>query len=532
MARLTTETSSTYLSVDSTRTTTQKSDADMSLFGAFDEALRQATARKNERNDDPEPEAAEARPAAEPRDTERTDKQKKREADDSVRTKDADKASDGEDRIETDETESDEIPDDAAEEVVNRDEDAEKDDDEVPDVSAVVVQPVVDEAVPVSPEGEAVEAACLAPQNSDAEPVNPEPQTPTPENVAVTPDEAIVDETADGTPQTPAPEGEAVVVESEEATSGDGVPVLEQKPVRQEQPETLVDSDEPAPEAEQIVADTSDVGDQVDDETSREQRGRTSRKQDAVEEGPKYGEATKSKDDKDAAPADAKQQAEGLRTDSVETTRRETPETAPPAPILDAPVTTDHAVANQGGQTTTIADGSQVGAVTATSSASQATASQNPSQDAARGVDPARFVHRVANAFASLSQRGGDSVRLKLYPPELGSLRMEITVKNGELSARVEAETSAAKSVLLDNLPHLRDRLAEQGIKVERFDVGVSDQPQGGMSERPDGGGDRSFQHSPRDGNARRGFSPLEGDGADGRRETRTTNDGRLDVFI
>ncbi len=531
MARLTTETSSTYVSVDSARSTTQKSGADMSLFGAFDEALRQATARKTERNEDPEPKAAEAKPAAEARDTERTDERKSREADDTVRTDDVDNVSDGEDKIETDETEGDEISDDGAEEVVNAEEDAETDEDDVADVSAVALQPVVDEAAPALPEGEALELPGLAPQTSDVEPVNPEPQTPTPEDMLVPSEEAVGEETADGTSQMVAPEGDAVPVESEETTTDEDGLVLEQKPVREEHPETVVESDEPAPDAEELVAETGDVGDQVDDETSREEHDTTSGKQDTVDEGPKYGEATKPNDNEDAAPAEAKQQTEGLRIDSVETTRRETPETAPPPPILDAPATTDSA-ANQGGQTTTITDGSQVGAMSASSSASQGTASQSAAQDAAQGVDSTRFVQRVANAFASLSQRGGDSVRLKLYPPELGSLRMEITVKNGELSARVEAETSAAKSVLLDNLPQLRDRLAEQGIKVERFDVGVSDQPEGGMSERPDDSGDRSFQQSRRDGSSRRGLSPREGDGADGRRETRTTNDGRLDVFI
>ena len=531
MARLSTEPSSTYFSVDSARTTTQKSGADTSLFGAFDEALRQATARKPERNDDPEPEAAEAKPASEPRDTERTDKRKSREADDAARTDEADKVSDGEEKTETDEAETDEIPDDVGEEVVNREEDTETDDDEVPDVSAVALLPVVDEAAPVLPEGEAVESVSTVPQTSDSEAVIPETQTPTPEDVLVPTEEATVDEVADETAQMALPEGEAVLVESEEATADDGVPVLEQKPVREEKTETRVESGEPVSDVEELAADATDAG-EVDDEASREEHDRTAQKQDAVEEGPKYGEHTKSKDDEDAEPADAKQQVEGLRTETIATTRRETLDTAPPAPILDAPGPADAGAANPAAQATTVSDGSQVGLVTSTTSASQATASQNASQNPAHGVDPARFVQRVANAFASLSQRGGDSVRLKLYPPELGSLRMEITVKNGELSARVEAETSAVKSVLLDNLPQLRDRLAEQGIKIERFEVGVSDQPQGGMSEGPDDGGDRAFQHSRRDGNSRRGLSSLEGDGAEQQRETRTTTDGRLDVFI
>ena len=69
-------------------------------------------------------------------------------------------------------------------------------------------------------------------------------------------------------------------------------------------------------------------------------------------------------------------------------------------------------------------------------------------------------------------QRGG-LLRLRLRPPELGSLRLEVSLQDGNLSARIETETQAAKTLLLDQLPQLRDRLAEQGFRVARFDVDV-----------------------------------------------------------
>jgi len=110
-----------------------------------------------------------------------------------------------------------------------------------------------------------------------------------------------------------------------------------------------------------------------------------------------------------------------------------------------------------------------------------------------------RFVQRVARAFHSIGDEGGE-VRLRLSPPELGSLRLELTVREGVLTARLETETATARSLLLDNLPTLRDRLAEQNIKVERFDVDVRDEnrdrsgeqfagqpgdPQQGQRQRP-----------------------------------------------
>ena len=48
--------------------------------------------------------------------------------------------------------------------------------------------------------------------------------------------------------------------------------------------------------------------------------------------------------------------------------------------------------------------------------------------------------------------------------------------------AHIQTETDAAKTAILDNLPTLRDRLADQGVRIERFDVDL-------MQRQPGGGG-------------------------------------------
>ncbi len=118
---------------------------------------------------------------------------------------------------------------------------------------------------------------------------------------------------------------------------------------------------------------------------------------------------------------------------------------------------------------TTAADGS--------SSTSQTT-DTNLSQ-----ADRVRFVQRVEQVFQDLDGQGG-SVRLRLSPPELGSLHIEISVAKGEMTARVQAETPAARNILLDNLPALRERLAQRDIKVQSFDVDLMDRSTGGMSNQ------------------------------------------------
>lgn len=102
----------------------------------------------------------------------------------------------------------------------------------------------------------------------------------------------------------------------------------------------------------------------------------------------------------------------------------------------------------------------------------------------ARQAEHARFAQRVSRAFEAVGQRNG-SVRLKLSPPELGSLRLEVIVQQGVLSARLEAETPAARNLLLESLPVLRERLAQQDIRIERFDVDLMDRNPGGSPQQP-----------------------------------------------
>jgi flagellar hook-length control protein FliK len=128
------------------------------------------------------------------------------------------------------------------------------------------------------------------------------------------------------------------------------------------------------------------------------------------------------------------------------------------------------------------------GEVTGGQQVTREQASQKPATQASgdqSGVsvaDRVRFVQRVARAFGSLGDQGG-TIRLRLHPAELGALRLEVTVHNGAMTARLEAETQAAQGMLLENLPALRERLAEQNIRVERFDVDLMGQSSGGTAD-------------------------------------------------
>ncbi len=87
-----------------------------------------------------------------------------------------------------------------------------------------------------------------------------------------------------------------------------------------------------------------------------------------------------------------------------------------------------------------------------------------------RVADRALLVQRVSRAFQRLGFDGGQ-VRIRLHPEELGGVQLQLSVQGQRLSGRVVAETEAARSILTEHLPELRQRLADQGMQVERLEV-------------------------------------------------------------
>ena len=107
-------------------------------------------------------------------------------------------------------------------------------------------------------------------------------------------------------------------------------------------------------------------------------------------------------------------------------------------------------------------------------------------------------VERIARTISVSHRQGVHRVRLQLYPPELGSLRVHLTLEGDQLAARLTAETQAARQMLLDHLPTLERSLAVQGIEVRHFQVTTTseesptawqDESGGQQADSPDSGG-------------------------------------------
>ncbi|MEM8835408.1 MAG: flagellar hook-length control protein FliK [Planctomycetota bacterium] len=81
--------------------------------------------------------------------------------------------------------------------------------------------------------------------------------------------------------------------------------------------------------------------------------------------------------------------------------------------------------------------------------------------------------HAARGIAAVLAQKGG-SLTMKLNPPALGELRIEMNLSKQSVEVRLEAGTAAARDLLSLGLPALRESLQSKGLSVERLSVQAS----------------------------------------------------------
>lgn len=106
-----------------------------------------------------------------------------------------------------------------------------------------------------------------------------------------------------------------------------------------------------------------------------------------------------------------------------------------------------------------------------------------------------RLIQRVARSFSRIGPTGG-TVQLRLHPPELGALAIQVQVEGRSMAAHLTAQSSAAREVIMESLPQLRQRLADQGFEISQFTVDVTSDTTL-SADTADSNGERSQQDAP-----------------------------------
>lgn len=112
-------------------------------------------------------------------------------------------------------------------------------------------------------------------------------------------------------------------------------------------------------------------------------------------------------------------------------------------------------------------------------------------------ADAARVTDRVVKSLNTIAANRGGTVTLRLTPPDLGTLRIQVTMSGGSVQATFEASTAAVGRVIEQNAATLRHSLEGQGLHVERINVQVNTANSSNASAQQDTG------DSPTDGRSR-----------------------------
>ncbi|MEE9605786.1 MAG: flagellar hook-length control protein FliK [Candidatus Scalindua sp.] len=84
---------------------------------------------------------------------------------------------------------------------------------------------------------------------------------------------------------------------------------------------------------------------------------------------------------------------------------------------------------------------------------------------------------------ARLFMQGDKStIRLQLNPPELGSLKLEFTVEDDVLEAKIFVERSVVKEIIEKDIPRLRELIADTEVGVGKLDVFLQEKEDEGLN--------------------------------------------------
>lgn len=86
-------------------------------------------------------------------------------------------------------------------------------------------------------------------------------------------------------------------------------------------------------------------------------------------------------------------------------------------------------------------------------------------------VNPSQLIQRVGNEIKDHVSAGGGRIKVILNPPSLGSLEMEVAVRNNKVEITLIASSRDVQQTLHTNIDHLKGTLQNQGLTVDRCDV-------------------------------------------------------------
>ncbi|UCD76369.1 MAG: flagellar hook-length control protein FliK [Phycisphaerales bacterium] len=101
----------------------------------------------------------------------------------------------------------------------------------------------------------------------------------------------------------------------------------------------------------------------------------------------------------------------------------------------------------------------------------QSNGREEHSAGGARNLAEAPFTARVIRGLTAVINQRGGVMNMRLQPPELGDLRVQMTIARGQVSAQFHVSTAEAHALLNKSMASLRAALESHGLNVERLHV-------------------------------------------------------------
>ncbi|MFO7569291.1 MAG: flagellar hook-length control protein FliK [Smithellaceae bacterium] len=90
-------------------------------------------------------------------------------------------------------------------------------------------------------------------------------------------------------------------------------------------------------------------------------------------------------------------------------------------------------------------------------------------------IEPAQIIQRVAAEFRETLAQESGRVRMTLTPPSLGTLDLDVMVRNGKVRVMLFADNREVQRMLSVNIDTLKNSLQGQGMTIDRCDVMMQD---------------------------------------------------------
>lgn len=99
----------------------------------------------------------------------------------------------------------------------------------------------------------------------------------------------------------------------------------------------------------------------------------------------------------------------------------------------------------------------------------------NSAKTAVSDVSPAQMIDRITAQFTEMISSDGGRVKITLTPPSLGTLEMDVMVRNGSVKVMLIADSKEVQQMLSGHLDSLKGSLQNQGLIIEKCDVMMHD---------------------------------------------------------